>query len=212
MLGPHRGQAPYSLSVGALDPSHARQRSFKRSLIWVGEDDQSPELRRRHQRHGPSGQAKRPFAPGPEAVHRAHPRDVHPGDPPGLRAQIYGPLKPGKRRRPEGALSLPLSRTSARATCYPPWARLLKESVMSWRTAMVTAVAATAVHVGLRMRFKMVAPTKNSRPRAAWSVICRATRPLPSAPRATRVARTIPAKMIKLPTTSETIRRVFTAA
>jgi hypothetical protein len=48
---------------------------------------------------------------------------------------------------------------------------------MSLRTTMVTAVAETAVQVGLRM----VAPTKNSSPREACSVIRRATRRLPPA-------------------------------
>jgi hypothetical protein len=38
---------------------------------------------------------------------------------------------------------------------------------MSWRIAMVRAVAATAIHVGLRIRLRMVAATKNSRPRDA---------------------------------------------
>jgi hypothetical protein len=46
-------------------------------------------------------------------------------------------------------------------------ATLLRESVMSWRIAMLRVVAATAIHVGLRIRLRIVAATKNSRPKDA---------------------------------------------
>src|SRR5918997_4512003 len=67
---------------------------------------------------------------------------------------------------------------------------------MSWRTAM-----------------SMAASTKNSRRRPAWSVISRATRSLPpAAPRTSRVARRMPRKITRLPTTSENIRAASTTA
>lgn len=83
------------------------------------------------------------------------------------------------------------------------------EVVMSFRTKIVTAVDATAVQVGLRMRLRIVAPIKNSNPRAAWSVMRRATRSLPPAPRASKVARIIPIKITKLPNASANVRKAF---
>ncbi|CAA9455227.1 MAG: hypothetical protein AVDCRST_MAG58-1355 [uncultured Rubrobacteraceae bacterium] len=73
------------------------------------------------------------------------------------------------------------------------------------------AVVATAVHVGSMERFNRVAPTKRSRPSAACSPIWRATLALPPTPRATKTLRTMPAKIMKVPTASANIRRRSTA-
>jgi L-lactate permease len=100
-----------------------------------------------------------------------------------------------------------------RAPVHDPWlATLLKESVRSCRIATVMAVTATAVHVGSRVRLRMVAATKNSSPSAAWSPMLRATRALPPAPRASGVARKMPRKITRLPASREAIRTASSAA
>ena len=73
-------------------------------------------------------------------------------------------------------------------------------------------MAATAVHVGLSIRLRIVAAMKNSRPRAAWSDIRRAALSLPPAPLLSVAARRMPRKITRLPASSENIRAASTTA
>jgi hypothetical protein len=54
-------------------------------------------------------------------------------------------------------------------------ARRPRDNVMILRTAMVTAAVWIATHVGVRMRLRMVAPTKNSKASSVWAATCRTT-------------------------------------
>src|SRR5215217_7545764 len=127
--------------------------------------------------------------PGPEVLHRTNGGDGDPDGPPGLRAEVHGPVGGPVSRR-----------------CRPT------ENVRSLRTTMTMAVVATAVHVELMTRFSRVAPTKRSKPRAACSPIWRATLALPPAPRATMTPRAIPAKITKHPAERANNRKASTAA